>query len=495
MCYYYPAMTYDAVITGAGPNGLTAAIVLARAGLSVLVREAGPAPGGGVRSAELTLPGFRHDPCSAVHPLAAGSPVFRSMPLDQHGLTWVRPGIPLAQTLADGTAAVISHDLAETASGLGRDSGRYRRLVAPFVGQWDRLAADVLRPQTAGPPRNALLMARFGARAASPASLLVRCFRDQAARTLLAGLAAHVLAPLGSPLTSGTAMMFALAAHEVSWPFPRGGAQALADALAGYLTELGGVIEFNQPVRSMAELPAARAYLFDVAPDALARIAGSHLPRRWLRRLDRYRYGPGAFKVDYALDGPVPWLARECRSAGTVHVAGGVTEIGRSLQAANHGRVPDPPFLITSQPTVFDTTRAPTGKHVFWVYAHVPNGWHGDMVPAIERQLERFAPGFTDRVLARHVAAPAQIEAHNPNNVGGNILVGRCDGLHGVLRPALFSRVPYATANPLIFLCSSATPPGPGVHGMCGYHAARAVLRRVFGQASDAVRQPAARLG
>lgn len=437
-----------------------------------------------MRTEALTLPGFRHDPCSAVHPLAVGSPAFRTMPLARYGLTWVRPDIPLAQVLADGSAAVIGHDFAETVSALGPDGDRYRRLLGPFVGQWDRLSADLLRPQTAGMPESALLMARFGARAALPAGLLIRWFRDEPARTLLAGLAAHVLAPLGSPLTSGVALMFALAAHEVSWPFPRGGAQALADALARYLADLGGVIDLNRPIRSVDELPPARAYLFDVAPRDLARIAGSRLPRGWLRRVDRYRYGPAAFKIDYALDGPVPWRAKECRSAGTVHVGASAHEIGQSLWSANHGRAPVAPFLITSQPSVFDPTRAPAGKHVFWVYAHVPAGWRGDVVPSVEKQLERFAPGFADRVIARNVITPAQIEERNPNNVGGNILVGRCNGLHGMMRPVLFARVPYATGNPSIYLCSSATPPGPGVHGMCGLHAAQAVLRRVFGVVS-----------
>lgn len=473
-------MTFDAVVVGAGPNGLTASIVLASAGLDVLLYEAGPTVGGGVRTQALTLPGFRHDPCSAVHPLAIGSPAFSAMPLARHGLTWVQPDIPVAQALGTGSAAVIGRDFAETVSALGADGDRYRQLLAPFVGRWRQLAADVLKPPALGAPESAMLLARFGLRAALPAGALIRWFRQEPARALLAGLAAHVLAPLSSPFTSGVALMFALAAHEVGWPFPQGGAQALADALAGYLTELGGVIELNRPIRDFEELPSARAYLFDVAPPELARIAGARLPRRWLRRLSGYQYGPAVVKVDYALDGPVPWLAKECRSAGTVHVGASAREIGASLRAANDGLPPPAPFLIASQPSLFDATRAPAGKHVFWAYTHVPPNWRGDMVPVIEQQLERFAPGFADLILARHVSTPSLIEDHNSNNVGGNILGGRCDGVHGMLRPVPLARVPYATGNPSIYLCSSATPPGPGVHGMCGLHAARVVLRRVF---------------
>ncbi len=471
----------DAVVVGAGPNGLAAAVTLARAGLSVRLIEAMSAVGGGCRTEELTLPGFRHDPCSAVHPLAAGSPALTAMPLDRHGLRWVTPEIPMAQVLADGSAAVLARGLDDTAAGLGPDAGGYRRLFAPFAGQWDRLAADVLRPPAAGLPGAPWLLARFGAAALLPAGLLVRRFRGEAARSLLAGLAAHVLAPAGSPLTGGVAMLFALAAHEVGWPFPAGGAQALSDAMASYLVSLGGTVEVGHRVGSIDELPPARVYLFDVSPRDLARIAGSRLPARSCRQLDRYRYGPAVYKIDYALSGPVPWLAAEARRAGTVHVAGSSGEIARSLRQANAGTPPSAPFLVTSQPSLFDPSRAPAGQHVFWAYAHVPAGWAGDLTEVVERQLERFAPGFRDQVLARHVTTPAQLEARNPNNVGGNVTVGRCNGVRGMLRPRLFARVPYATADPSVYLCSSATPPGPGVHGMCGYHAAQAALNRVFG--------------
>jgi phytoene dehydrogenase-like protein len=470
----------DAVVIGAGPNGLTAAITLVRAGLDVEVFEARPTIGGGASTRELTLPGFRHDPCSAVHPLGIGSPVFRSLPLTEHGLRWVQPELPLVQTLAGDRAATLYRDLAATAAGFGADARTYGRLLEPFAGRWSELAADVLRPPAAGLPRHPLLLARFGARAVRPASSLMYRFSGEGPRAVIAGLAAHGLAPLNSPLTGGIAMMFAAAGHEVGWPVAQGGSQAISDALGAVFQSLGGRIHLSHPITSIDELPAARAYLFDVSPRALAAIAGSRLSDRWVRRMRAVSYGPAVFKIDYALDGPVPWTNSSARRAGTVHVGATAEEIGRSLHAANHGRAPEVPFLITSQPTVFDPSRAPAGQHVFWVYGHVPNGWPGNALPAIERQLERFAPGFCDRVLARHVTAPAHSEAMNPNYVGGNIAVGRSNGLHGFLRPFLPARVPYASGNRSIYLCSAATTPGPGVHGMCGYHAARAALARVW---------------
>jgi phytoene dehydrogenase-like protein len=470
----------DAIVVGSGPNGLTAAVTLAQAGLSVHVYEGAVTVGGGARTAELTLPGFRHDPCSAVHPLAAGSPVLTRLGLDRFGLSWVHPELPLAHPFPDGSAAVLARSVSETADALGGDGGAYRRLLGPFLGRWDGLAADVLRPPLAGWPRHPLLYGRFGLLAALPATVLARAFAGDRARGLLAGLAGHVTAPLTSPVTGGIALMFALAAHEAGWPFPRGGTQAISDALAAMLLSLGGKIETGHRVRALGELPSARAYLFDTDPAEAAAIAGSRLPW-WYADLilRRYRHGPAVFKVDYALSGPVPWTALMARRAGTVHLGPTMAEIGAALRSARQGMAPRPPFLITAQPSLFDDGRAPAGSHVFWVYAQVPNGWRGDLVPAIEQQIERFAPGFGDLVLARAVTTPADLEAGNPNNVGGDIAGGRCDGLRLLLRPVPVP-VPYATPNPAIYLCSSATPPGPGVHGMCGYHAAAAALRRVF---------------
>jgi phytoene dehydrogenase-like protein len=471
----------DAAVVGAGPNGLTAAVVLARAGLRVGLFEAAERVGGGARTEALTEPGFRHDPCSAVHPLGAGSPVWRDWPLAQHGLRWLHPPTALAHPMPDGSAVTLTRSLAETAAGLGPDDRIYRRLVGPFQGRWDDIAGDVLRPLLARPPAHAVTTARFGWRALLPASVLARPFRNPAARGMLAGLAAHAIAPVTSPTTGGVALLFAVAAHEVGWPVPAGGSQAISDALAAYLQQLGGTITTGCLVERLDDLPPARAYLLDVSPRAALDIAGRRLPEAYAKRLGRYRYGPSVFKVDYALDGPVPWRAEECRSAGTVHVGGGLPDIAAALHAAARGRPPDQPFLITAQPGVVDPSRAPAGKHVFWAYGHVPHGWPGDLTEAIEGQLERFAPGFRDLVRSRATAGPAALEARDPNYVGGDIACGEFRGLQSVFRPVL-SRHPYATPDPAVYLCSSATPPGPGVHGLCGYHAARLALRRVFGQ-------------
>lgn len=470
----------DAVVVGAGPNGLTAAVTLARTGLRVRVYECAPDVGGGARTDERTLPGFRHDPCSAVHPLGAGSPVLRSLPLERHGLEWVEPEVALAHPFPDGSAAVLERSVQRTARSMGADAGAYRRLVAPFVDRWRELAPDVLRAPLVGLPRHPLLLGRFGVAGIQPAAALARRFRGEPARGLLAGLAAHVNAPLTSPVTSGIGLLFALSAHETGWPFPRGGAQGLSDALAAYLRTLGGEIETGRRVRTVDELPAADAYLLDVSPTELAAIAGTRLPARYAERLRRYQYGAAVFKVDYALDGPVPWAAREARAAGTVHLGASLPEIRGALSSVHRGVPPHPPFLITAQPSAFDPSRAPEGQHVLWAYAHVPRGWQGDLTAAIDGQIERFAPGFRDRILARSVSDPARLEAGNPNIVEGDIACGSTRGLGTVFRPT-FTRVPYATGNRAIYLCSSATPPGPGVHGMCGYHAARIALHRVFG--------------
>ncbi|MFI6089636.1 phytoene desaturase family protein [Streptomyces sp. NPDC051218] len=464
----------DAVIVGAGPNGLTAAVELARRGLSVAVFEARDTVGGGARTEELTLPGFRHDPCSAAHPLGINSPVFRTMPLDRYGLEWLQPRLPMAHPFSDGSAAVLSRSVAETAASFGpRDAGAYRRLVDPFVSKWDDLLRDFMALPSTALPRDPVTLARFGLAGLPPSTWLMRRFGEDRARALFSGLVAHVIAPLGGIATGAVGMVFALAAHARGWPVARGGSQSISDALTAYLKDLGGAVHTDYEVKRLDDLPPARAYVFDTSPTALARIAGLG------RSYERYRYGASVFKVDYALDGPVPWTAEEARSAGTVQVGGSSAEIGAALRAASReNRAPDAPFLITVQPSLVDPSRAPAGKQVFWAYGHVPNGWDGDLTDAIERQLERFAPGFRDRVLARATAGPAALAARNANYVGGDIACGAASGLQLLLRPKI-SLFPYGTAHPAVFICSSATPPGPGVHGMSGHNAAKAVWRRL----------------
>ncbi|MER5707030.1 NAD(P)/FAD-dependent oxidoreductase [Streptomyces sp. NPDC002122] len=463
----------DAVVVGAGPNGLTAAVELARRGFSVAVFEAKSTVGGGARTEELTLPGFRHDPCSAVHPLGVGSPVFKTMPLDRYGLEWLHPELPMAHPWDDGTAAVLARSVAETAASFGpRDAGAYRRLVAPYLGKWDTLARDFMQLPLTGLPRDPVTLARFGIDGLPPATWLMRRFRDEKARALFAGLVGHVIAPLGGFATGAVGLVFALAAHAGGWPMPRGGSQSISDALAAYLKDLGGAVHTDYEVKRLDDLPPARAYVFDTSPTALARIAG------FGGHYDHYKYGASVFKIDYALDGPVPWTAGEPRRAGTVQIGPTAGEIDTALHQASSGTAPDAPFLITAQPSLVDPSRAPEGKHVFWAYGHVPNGWRGDLTDAIERQIERFAPGFRDRVLARATAGPPELAERNANYVGGDIACGAARGLQLVLRPTLSLR-PYATPHPAVFLCSSATPPGPGVHGMSGHNAAKAVWRRL----------------
>ncbi|OKI81378.1 phytoene desaturase family protein [Streptomyces sp. CB02414] len=464
----------DAVVVGAGPNGLTAAVELARRGFSVAVFEAQGTVGGGARTEELTLPGFRHDPCSAAHPLGINSPAFRDLPLERYGLQWLHAALPMAHPFPDGSAAVLSRSVGETAASFGpRDAGAYRRLVERFLPHWDTLARDFMSLPLTALPRDPVTLARFGLTGLPPSTWLMRRFRDDKAKTLFAGLVAHVMAPLGGFATSAIGMVFALAAHARGWPVARGGSQAISDALAAYLMDLGGTVHTDYEVKRLDDLPPARAYVFDTSPTALARIAGLG------NHYAGYRYGPGVFKIDYALDGPVPWTAEEPRTAGTVQIGASSAEVGAALNAASReGRAPDAPFLITTQPSVADPTRAPEGKHVFWAYGHVPNGWTGDLTDAIERQLERFAPGFRDRVLARATAGPPQLAARNANYVGGDIAAGAASGLQLLLRPKL-SLFPYATPHPAVYICSSATPPGPGVHGMSGHNAAKAVWRRL----------------
>jgi phytoene dehydrogenase-like protein len=472
-----PDRHYDAVIVGSGPNGLAAAISLARAGRSVLVIEGRDTVGGGMRTAELTLPGFRHDICSAVHPLGMGSPFFRDLPLEQHGLRWIQPDAPLAHPLDHGEAVVLDRSFDATAAYLGRDAAAYRRLIAPLAERWQEILGDLLGPLSV--PSHPVAFARFGAGAILPAAALARAwFRGQRARALFAGLAAHSIMPLQRPLTAAYGLMLGLLAHGVGWPMPAGGSQAIADALASYRHSLGGEIRTGWWVRSLAELPPADAYLFDITPRDLINIAGDALPSGYQRTLRRYRYGPGVFKLDYALDGPIPWRNPAVARGGTVHVGGTLEEIVASEQDAWQGRHAEQPFVLVVQSSLFDPSRAPAGKHTAWAYCHVPNGSTVDMTATVESQIERFAPGFRDRILARHAMNAMQMEQYNPNYVGGDINSGVQDLFQHFTRPAV--RVsPYTTPNPRIFLCSSATPPGGGVHGMCGYWAAQAALRQV----------------
>jgi phytoene dehydrogenase-like protein len=466
----------DAVVVGAGPNGLAAAIELARTGRSVQLIERAEEVGGGTRTAELTLPGFRHDVCSAVHPLMAGSPFLRGLELERYGLELVAPELDAAHPLDDGTAVAFHRSLTETVAGLGVDGGRYARVLGPFADNWPELADAILGPPRV--PRNPLLTARFGLFGVLPATELARTvFRDGRTRALLAGMAAHAIRPLSAPGTAAFALVLMTLGHAVGWPVVRGGSQQLAGAMRALLESLGGEVVTGREVRSLRELPDASAVLFDVAPRRLVEICGDELPPRYRRALGRYRYGPGVFKLDYALSGPVPWRAQECARAGTIHLGGTFEEIAASELQVSRGSHPQRPYVLIAQQSVVDTTRAPAGKHTLWAYCHVPNGSAVDMTVAIEGQIERFAPGFSELVLARTARGPAQLEAENPDYVGGDINCGLASLRQTLARPVLRAS-PYSTPNPRIFLCSAATPPGGGVHGLCGYHAARAVLRR-----------------
>ena len=465
----------DAVVVGSGPNGLAAAITLAREGRSVRVLEAADTVGGGVRSAELTLPGFVHDVCAAIHPLAAASPCFSELPLAEHGLSLVHPPAPLAHPLDDGTAVILERSVEATAAGLGQDGEAYRALMGVLVDRSANLLPFLLgrSPLT----RRPFLAARFGFHALRSAVAFARRFEGARARALFGGLAAHSIQDLRRPPTASFGLVLGLLGPSHGWPLVRGGSQQLADALASHLRALGGEIELGRHVDSVDELPSSRMTMLDLTPREVLRVAAHRLPARYARALRRYRYGPGVFKADWALDGPVPWAAEGCARAATIHVGGTLEEIVASEQAVWEGEAPEHPFVLVAQQSLFDDTRAPEGKHTLWGYCHVPNGSTEDMTERIEAQIERFAPGFRELISERSVRAPVEMERHNANYVGGDINGGVQDLRQLYTRPAI--RVnPYSTPVDGLYLCSSATPPGGGVHGLCGYYAARSALKR-----------------
>jgi len=468
----------DAVVVGAGPNGLAAAIVLARAGLSVLVLEAQESIGGGARTRELTLPGFRHDVCSAIHPMALVSPFFQTLPLAQYGLEWRFPDVAVAHPMDDGTAATLLRSVDDTAQQLGVDGPSYRKLMQPFANDAAALFAEILAPIPLM-PRHPLLLARFGLHALRSAMSVAKRFRTDKARGLFGGCAAHSFVPLDWAGSASFGIVLALAGHATGWPAARGGSEAITRALAAYLATLGGEIRTSSPVRCMADVPPCRAVIFDVTPRQLAAIAGDVLPSGYRRKLQRFRYGPGVFKIDWALDGPIPWTAAECHRSATVHVGGTIEEVARHERAIWQGKTTGEPFVLVAQQSLIDHSRAPSGKHTGWAYCHVPGGSTDDMTGPIERQIERFAPGFRDRILARHTMNTSEYEAHDANFVGGDIAGGANDLRQFLARP-FPSFDPYATPNPRIFIGSSSTPPGGGVHGMCGHWAATSVLKNVF---------------
>jgi phytoene dehydrogenase-like protein len=474
--HWVERMKGSANVIGTGPNGLAAAIVLAQAGLQVQAFEAEPQPGGAARTLPLTLPGFLHDFGSAVHPMAVGSPFFTSLPLSKYGLGWIHPTSPLAHPLDDGTAVILERSLDATEVNLGEDGRAWRRILTPLVDHWFDLAPGLLGPVTMF-PRHPFLMARLGLRAFPPATWLANYeFRGERAKALFAGLAAHSFLSLDEPLSSAFGIVLGATAHAVGWPIPRGGSQAITNSLCGYLTTLEGSIKTASRVERIADLPKADLTMCDLTPRQLVQIAGERLSPGYRRRLERWEYGPGVFKVDYALREPIPWKAAECSRAATVHIGGTFSEIAASEKATRNGKHAERPFVLLAQPSLFDASRAPLGKHTAWAYCHVPNGSTFDMLPRLEAQIERFAPGFRDCILARRVFSPAALQSMDANLIGGDINGGAPNLLQFIFRPTVRQ---YATSAPDIYICSSSTPPGGGVHGMCGFNAATLALDKM----------------
>jgi len=469
--------TYDALIVGSGPNGLSAAIRLALEGLSVKICESSDTIGGGTRTRELTLPGLKHDVCSAIHPMAVSSPFLRNLPLNDYGLEWIHPDYPVAHPLDDQPAVFCYRDLDETANSLGEDSEIYKNLFRPLVQNWDSLTRDILGPLRF--PSHPLNMASFGIKALKSAEQLAAMFKSYKTAALFGGLAGHSILSFDKPATSAIGLVLGAAAHAVGWPLPKGGSQSISKAMAAYLESLGGKIDVDNYVSNIDQLPKAKAILFDLTPAQVLKIAGHKLPPKYINKLKHFRYGSGVFKMDFALSGKVPWKDERCKLAGTVHLGGTFDEMAQSEKEISNGKHPQKPYVLVAQQSYFDRTRTPDHKETLWAYCHVPNSSTIDMTTAVEDQIERFAPGFKDIILKKHTMDTAQMQSYNPNYIGGDINGGAQDIKQLFTRPvSLFD--PYSTPTDNIFFCSASTPPGGGVHGMCGYHAAETVLKKVF---------------
>jgi phytoene dehydrogenase-like protein len=469
---------YDAVVVGSGPNGLAAAILLQQQGLSVLVIEGKDIIGGGLTTAELTLPGFKHDVCSAIHPMALASPFFRTLPLAEHGLEYIFPGLAAAHPFDDGTAAILDHSIQTTARHLGADEDEYTKIMQSVTAEWPLIDEDILGPLHF--PKHPLALAGFGLKALTSAGSFVNRFKTKQARGLFAGMAAHSIQPLNNLSTAAIGLVLLATGHMKGWPIPKGGSSSIAKALSSYFTSLGGTIQTGAYITSLDQLPSAHAVLFDITPKQLLQIAGHKFSTIYKWQLERYRYGMGVFKVDWALDGPIPFTAAECRKAGTIHLGNTYEEIAAGEVQSSKGKIAETPFVLLAQQSLFDNSRAPEGKHTAWAYCHVPNGSTYDMTTIIESQVERVAPGFKDLILAKNTMNTAQVEAYNPNYIGGDINGGIIDLAQLFTRPAL-RWSPYKTSAKGLYICSSSTPPGGGVHGMCGYNAAKRALKDVFG--------------